>query len=106
MPQKMIDAADMRRGLETLQISAKRWKQIGLPGFAPVHISCQDHDGHGLVYVQQWNGHAWVKVSDWISPVKEKVLPLIINAAEDYVSKNQPWPKRTEPCDDGTLSIK
>ena len=54
----------MRRGLETLQISAKRWKDIGLPGFAPVHISCQDHDGHGLVYVQQWNGHAWVKVSD------------------------------------------
>ena len=104
--KKMIDAADMRRGLETLQISAQRWKQIGLPGFAPVHISCQDHDGHGLVYVQQWNGHAWVKVSDWISPVKEKVLPLIIDAAQDYVSKNQPWPKRTEPCDDGTLSIK
>jgi branched-chain amino acid transport system substrate-binding protein len=20
-------------------------------------------------------------------------------AAKDYVSKNQPWPKRTEPCD-------
>jgi branched-chain amino acid transport system substrate-binding protein len=102
--KKVIDGSDMRRGLETLQISDKRWKQIGLPGFsAPIHISCQDHNGHGSVYVQQWNGHGWVKVSGWITPVKNKVLPLLVNAADDYVKQNQPWPKRTEKCDDGTL---
>jgi branched-chain amino acid transport system substrate-binding protein len=53
--------------------------------------------------VQQWDGRKWVKVSDWISPMKEKVLPLLYSAANDYVSKNQPWPKRTEACDDKTL---
>ena len=34
-----------------------------------------------------------------IPPMKERVRPLLEAAAKDYVSKNQPWPKRTEPCD-------
>ena len=102
--KKVIDGADMRRGLETLQISEQRWKQIGLADFAaPVHVTCQDHNGHNPVFVQQWNGHGWNKVSGWLTPVKEKVIPLLYEAAKDYVTKNQPWPKRTESCDDGTL---
>ncbi len=34
-----------------------------------------------------------------IQPIKDKVLPLIQSAAEDYVKANAGWPKRTEPCD-------
>jgi branched-chain amino acid transport system substrate-binding protein len=49
--------------------------------------------------MQQWDGTKWVKVSDWIAPMKERVRPLLEAAAKDYVSKNQPWPKRTEACD-------
>jgi len=90
----------MRRGLETLQISAERWKEIGLPGFAaPIDVTCDDHNGHHSAYVQQWDGTKWVKVSDWIAPMKDKVIPLLDKAAADYVSKNAGWPKRTEACD-------
>ena len=49
--------------------------------------------------MQQWDGSKWVQVSNWIEPMKEKVMPLLEVAAADYVSKNQPWPKRTEACD-------
>jgi branched-chain amino acid transport system substrate-binding protein len=49
--------------------------------------------------VQQWDGAKWVKVSDWLAPMKDKVMPLLDAAAQDYVTKNQPWPKRTEACD-------
>ncbi len=49
--------------------------------------------------MQQWDGSKWVKITDWIAPMKERVRPLLEAAATDYVSKNQPWPKRTEPCD-------
>jgi branched-chain amino acid transport system substrate-binding protein len=49
--------------------------------------------------MQQWDGTKWVKVSDWIAPMKDKVIPLINSAAEDYVKQNAGWPKRTEPCD-------
>lgn len=101
--KKDIDGSDMRRGLETLNITEKTWKEIGLPNFGPpIHVTCANHNGDGPVYMQQWNGHTWVKVSPWMTPVKAMVQPLIDQAAKDYVAKNQP-PKRTESCDDGTL---
>jgi branched-chain amino acid transport system substrate-binding protein len=98
--RKDITGDEMRRGLETLQITAARWKEIGLEGFAAtIHVTCTDHNGHGSAYVQQWDGTKWVKITDWIAPMKEKVMPLIDKAAADYVSKNAGWPKRTEACD-------
>jgi branched-chain amino acid transport system substrate-binding protein len=98
--KKDITGDEMRRGLETLQITAARWKEIGLPDFAaPISVTCDDHNGHHSAYMQQWDGAKWVKVSDWLAPMKDKVVPLLDAAAQDYVTKNQPWPKRTEACD-------
>ena len=98
--KKIVTGEDVRRGLETMNITPARWKELGLPEFgSPLAVSCADHNGHQAAYVMQWDGAKWSKVSDWISPMKEKVTPLLDAAAADYVSKNQPWPKRTEPCD-------
>lgn len=98
--KKDITGEEMRRGLESLKITPARWAEIGLPGFAaPIDVTCEDHNGHGSAYVQQWDGTKWVKVSDWITPMKDKVIPLIDQAAADYVQKNAGWPKRTEACD-------
>jgi branched-chain amino acid transport system substrate-binding protein len=99
--KKVVAGTDVRRGLETLNITAARWKEIGLPEFGSplTGVSCTDHNGHQSAYIQQWDGAKWMKVSDWIAPMKDKVRPLLEAAAADYVSKNQPWPKRTEPCD-------
>ena len=52
--------------------------------------------------MQQWDGAKWMKISDWIEPMKDRVRPLLEAAAKDYVAKNQPWPVRTEPCDKST----
>ena len=98
--KKEIDGSDLRRGLETLEISAARLKEIGAEGFAsPMKVTCEDHNGHNGAFVTQWDGTKWNKVSDWISPIKEKVNPLIEQASKDYVSANAGWPKRSEPCD-------
>jgi branched-chain amino acid transport system substrate-binding protein len=98
--KKDITGAEMRRGLETLTISDARWKEIGLGGFArPFSVTCDDHNGHHAAYMQQWDGTKWVKVSDWIEPMKDKVIPLMDKAAADYVKQNAGWPKRTESCD-------
>ncbi len=68
----------MRRGLETLKISAARWKEMGLGDFAgPLTVTCDDHNGHHSAYVQQWDGAKWVKVSDWIAPMKDEVMPAL-----------------------------
>jgi branched-chain amino acid transport system substrate-binding protein len=99
--KKVVTGEDVRRGLETLNITEARWKEIGLPGFgAPVtNVTCADHNGHHAAYMQQWDGQKWVKVSDWIAPMKDQVRPLLEAASKDYVEKNTGWPKRTEPCD-------
>ena len=98
--KKLIDGADMRRGLELLKISEARWKELGLPGFAePIHLSCTDHNGHNKVFLVQWDGRKWTEEPGSIEPIHDKVQPLIEQAAEKYVKANAGWPKRTEACD-------
>lgn len=98
--KKLIDGTDMRRGLELLNISEARWKELGLAGFAePIHLSCADHNGHDNVLLVQWDGKKWIKQPGSIAPIHDKVQPLIDSAAEQYVKANAGWPKRTEACE-------
>ncbi len=98
--KKLVDGADVRRGFEALSITEARWREIGLPNFAgPIHLSCADHNGHGGISLVQWDGTKWNTAVPSIQPIKDKVLPLIDSAAENYVKANTGWPKRTEPCD-------
>jgi branched-chain amino acid transport system substrate-binding protein len=97
--KKVVTGEDVRQGLEALSVDQARLKEIGMEGFAaPVRVTCEDHNGHHDVFVMQWDGTKWVKESDWMSPLKDKVRPLIEAAAKDYAEKTTGWPKRTEPC--------
>ncbi|HEY1154464.1 MAG TPA: ABC transporter substrate-binding protein, partial [Pseudolabrys sp.] len=98
--KKVVTGEDVRRGLETLNVDAARLKEIGMEGFTdPVKLTCTDHNGHSAAFMQEWDGKKYVKISDPIKPMNDKVEPLLKAAAQDYVTKNQPWPKRTEACD-------
>ncbi len=98
--RKAVTGEDVRRGFETLEISAARWKEIGLGDFAgPLKVTCANHNGHHAAYMQQWDGTKWVKASDWITPMTDKVQPLLTAASTEYVTKATAWPKRTEACD-------
>jgi branched-chain amino acid transport system substrate-binding protein len=98
--KKVVTGEDMRRGLENLNITAERLKEIGLEGFAaPIKLSCSDHNGHLPIFVQEWDGKKFVKVSEPIPPMTDKVGPLLDAAAKDYADKNPGWPKRSERCD-------
>jgi branched-chain amino acid transport system substrate-binding protein len=99
--KKSVVGADVRRGLESLNLTEARLKELGMAGFAApiIGVNCTDHNGHGAAFMQQWDGTKWVKITDWITPMKDKVRPMLEKAAEDYVSKATGWPKRTEECD-------
>jgi len=98
--KKVISGEDMRRGIETLNITQARLKELGMEGFAaPVTVTCNDHNGHHSVFVAEWDGTKWTKKSDWIAPLKDKVIPLSDAASKEYAASNAGWPKRTEPCD-------
>jgi branched-chain amino acid transport system substrate-binding protein len=98
--KKVVTGEDVRRGLESLNITDARLKELGMEGFArPFRVSCSDHNGHHGAYLAEWDGTKWTKASDWIEPMKDKVLPLIDAAAKEYAASNPGWPKRTEACD-------
>lgn len=100
--KKAINSEDMRKGLESLNLTPERLKEIGMEGFAaPMKLTCEDHNGHNKVYVAQWDGTKWVKGSEWMDPIKEEVMPLLDAAAADYAKANN-WPARTEPCQKGS----
>ena len=87
----------MRLGLEKFDLSEARLKELGLEGFtAPVKGSCADHEGAGSVFIQQWNGSAFEKVTDPIAPMTDVVRPLLEAAAEKYVSEQTDW--KTQTC--------
>ena len=51
-------------------------------------MSCADHSGHHGVYLAVWDGRKWTKGSDWIEPLKDKVMPLIEADAQKYATAN------------------
>ena len=98
--RKQVTGEDVRRGLETMNLSAARLKELGFEGFAePIALTCTDHNGHKASFVQEFDGTKFVPVTKPIAPLTDKVAPLQEAAAKDYVEKNTGWPKRTEPCD-------
>jgi branched-chain amino acid transport system substrate-binding protein len=98
--KKQVTGEDVRRGFEQLSITPARLKELGMEGFAaPVKLSCADHNGHSGISLVEWDGTKWNTKVPSLEPIKEKVEPLIENAAQEYVKANAGWPKRTEPCD-------
>ena len=94
-----VTAEDVRAGFENLDITEARLEELGLTGFMPpVKVSCQDHSGSHAVYVQQWDGTSWQRITDWFDPMTEVVRPMLEQAAADYVTANPGWPKRAETC--------
>ncbi len=98
--KKVVDGSDVRRGLENITLDEARFKAIGLPAFAGnLQLTCKDHNGHRSAFIQQWDGAKWVKITDFIEPMPEKVKPALDEAAREYGEKNAGWPKRSEACD-------
>ena len=94
-----VTAEDVRAGFESLDITEARLEELGLKGFMPpMKVTCEDHSGSHAVYVQEWDGKSWQKVTDWFPPMTDVVRPMLEKAAADYVAANPGWPKRAEPC--------
>ncbi len=92
-----ISGADMRVGLENFNLSAGRLAELGLGGFtAPIKGSCADHEGGGSVFIQQWNGSDWERISDPIAPMSDIVGPMLKEAAKKYVADKPDW--KTQSC--------
>lgn len=95
--KSVITGADMRDGLEAINLSEERLTELGLPNFTgAVQGSCADHEGGGSIFIQQWNGEGWEKISDLVPPMNDVVRPMLEEAAQSYVSDKPEW--QTQEC--------
>lgn len=95
--KKAITGVEMRVGLENLNLTEERLAEIGLKGFTnPIKVTCEDHSGAHPIYIQQWDGKAWSSVSDWLTPMVDKVRPKLEKAAEEYLKDKPGW--ETQAC--------
>lgn len=89
-----LTGEEVRWGLENLDLTEERLKELGMEGFTnPVKVSCEDHETGGPVMIQQWDGEKWNFVSDWVPPMRDVVRPLIEKAAADYAAENSITPR-------------
>ncbi len=95
--KSVITGADMRDGLEAIKLTEERLGELGLPNFTGEVVgSCDDHEGGGSVFIQQWTGSDWERISDLIEPMNDVVRPMLVEAAESYISDKPDW--QTQSC--------
>ncbi|MEZ7833809.1 MAG: ABC transporter substrate-binding protein [Burkholderiaceae bacterium] len=84
---KVVTGAEMRWGLENLDITEAQIKKIGLNGvMKPVSTSCKDHMGAGAARVHTWDGTKWVFTSDWLEADMAIINPMVKAAADKYAA--------------------
>ncbi|MEM1234320.1 MAG: ABC transporter substrate-binding protein [Pseudomonadota bacterium] len=95
----MIDAAQLRWGLENLNITEERLAELGMTNMVPPFAtSCANHTGHSGGWMLEWDGEKFVKASDHLMPNVEAYTPLLAASASEYAEANAPWPTN-ESCD-------
>jgi branched-chain amino acid transport system substrate-binding protein len=84
----------VRWGFEHLNLGPDRVKALGAAGlFHSIDVTCSDHEGHGLVTFQQWDGTQWHRISDWIAPDWALLRPIIEASANKYAAQNGITPR-------------
>ena len=91
---KLMTSEQVRWGIENLNITEARLKELGAVGFMqPLKVSCLDHEGGGAVKFQQWDGNKWVVITDWIQPDRELVRSMVEQSAAAYAKEKNITPR-------------
>ena len=92
--QRTLSGAEIRWGMENLDMTPSRIAALGATGFVPpFKISCRDHEGGGAVKFQQWDGRAWRVISDWIETDQSIVRPMVEASAAKFAAEKNITPR-------------
>ena len=93
--KKPLNGEEVRWGLENIDLSAARIKELGFEGMLkPIKTTCADHEGTREGRVQQWDGKAWKTISDWYTAREENIEPIVKEVSAKYAAD-----KKVEPRD-------
>lgn len=94
---KVVDREQLRWGLENLDFSEAKIKELGLDGMIPpFKTTCANHTGHSGAWMLEWDGTKFVKASDVLHADRAEIDPLVAEKAKEYADANQPWPTNDE----------
>ncbi|ALT78122.1 ABC transporter substrate-binding protein [Paucibacter sp. KCTC 42545] len=87
---KVMNAEQVRWGLENLALDQKRLDALGFAGvMRPISTSCQDHMGSSWARVHSWDGAKWNFSSDWYQADEQIIKPMVKAAADKYATEKK-----------------
>ncbi|MRU15987.1 ABC transporter permease [Roseovarius sp. A21] len=87
----VINAAQMRDGMENLEMTEEKMAAIGLPNFGPeFKVSCENHGGNGFGAVSQWDAEAgeFKLITEYFQSDQEVLAPLIEEDSMGFAEEN------------------
>ncbi|MCA3266135.1 MAG: ABC transporter substrate-binding protein [Azospirillum sp.] len=89
-----MTGAQVRDGFEALNLDPQRLAAMGFEGFMPpLRLSCADHEGGGIVRIQQWDGRKWNWASDWIEPNRAMIREMYEATSMQYAREKNITPR-------------
>ncbi len=91
--KKPLTGEQVRWGLENLNLTADRLKQLGFEGvLAPLKVTCADHEGTRMARIQTWDGKNWKITSDWYTGDDAVIAPMVKESAAKYAAEKKITP--------------
>ena len=87
---KVMTPDQYRYGLEHLNLTDARIKELGAAGLFPaIKTSCADHEGSGMVKFQQWTGDGFKQVTPFMEGDRAMVRKMVDEAANKYAGEKK-----------------
>jgi branched-chain amino acid transport system substrate-binding protein len=86
-----ISAAQMRDGMENLEMTEEKMAALGLPNFGPeFSVSCENHGGNGYGAVSQWDAEAgeFTLITDYYQSDQEIISKLVAEDSAQFAEEN------------------
>ena len=86
-----ISAAQMRDGMENLEMTEAKMAALGLPNFGPeFSVSCENHGGNGFGAVSQWDAEAgeFALITDYYQSDQEIISKLVAEDSAQFAEEN------------------
>lgn len=91
---KVMTPEQVRWGLEHLDLTEARLKELGASGlFPPVKTSCADHEGSGMVKFEQWDGKAFKTLTPFMAGDRALVNKMVEQGANKYTAEKKVTPR-------------
>lgn len=86
-----ITPAQMRDGMEALEMTEAKMAALGMPNFGPeFKVSCENHGGNGFGAVAQWDAGTkkWSLITEYFQSDQEVLAPLVAEDSAAFAAEN------------------